>query len=389
MSKRVLLIVLDSCGCGGAPDAAEYGDVGADTLGNTAKAVGGISLPNLQAMGLGNLTTIQGVEPAQAPTGAFGRLQERSAGKDTTTGHWELAGLLTTDPFAVFPDGFDKGLLDKFSKETGRGILGNKAASGTEILEELGPVQMESGDWIVYTSADSVFQIAAHEDVIPLAELYAACKTARNLCDPLHLGRVIARPYIGEPGAFSRTYNRHDFGMPPHGETILDQLKAANIPAIGVGKISDIYCGRGLSESIHSEGNADGLKKTAERFARFDRGLLFINLIDFDSAYGHRRDPEGFAGALRDFDEYLPQLTTLVGEDDLLMITADHGNDPTYRGTDHTREHVPMLVYGPERAAGVDLGLRIGFFDVAATIAEAFDLDAPKNGRSFYKELTS
>lgn len=389
MIKRVLLIVLDSCGCGGDPGAADYGDAGADTLGHTAEAVGGLALPNLQALGLGNLTTIRGVPPAAAPSAAFGRLQERSAGKDTTTGHWELAGLLTEQPFAVFPGGFDKALLTRFADETGRGVLGNRAASGTEIIEELGPEHMASGKWIVYTSADSVFQIAAHEEVVPLAELYAACKIARKLVDPLRVGRVIARPFVGQPGGFTRTYNRHDFGMPPPAPTLLDQLKAAGTPVVGVGKISDIFSGQGLSESIHTEGNLDGLRKTAERFARLRAGLVFVNLIDFDSLYGHRRNAPGFAAALAELDAFLPRITELCGEQDLLLITADHGNDPLHAGSDHTREQVPLLAYGPPRAAGVALGTRDGFFDVAATIAEALGGAAPAHGVSFYSDLVA
>ncbi len=389
MSERVLLIVLDSCGCGGDPDAATYGDAGADTLGHTAAAVDGLSLPNLRALGLGNLTEIAGVAPAERPTGAFGRMQERSVGKDTTTGHWELAGLQISEPFAVFPDGFSDELLARFAKRTGRGVLGNKAASGTEIIEELGPEHLATGKWIVYTSADSVFQIAAHEEEAPLSELYAACKVARELGDPLRIGRVIARPFVGEAGAFQRTYNRHDFSMPPTGPTVLDAVKDAGLPVVGVGKISDIYSGQGLTESIHSEGNADGLNKTANRFSGMDRGLLFVNLIDFDSLYGHRRNPEGFAEALVEFDSFLPRLTELVGPDDLLLISADHGNDPTHGGSDHTREHVPLLAYGPRQAAGRALGTRDGFFDVAATIAEALDVEPPNDhGVSFYGALT-
>ena len=387
MSRRVLLIVLDSCGVGGAADAADYGDAGADTLGHTATAVGGLALPNLGALGLGNLARIPGVDPAARPTAAFGRMAECSTGKDTTTGHWELAGLLTSEPFAVFPEGFPAELIARFAAETGRGVLGNKPASGTAIIEELGPTQLQTGEWIVYTSGDSVWQIAAHEDKIPLDELYAACKVARQLCDPLRVGRVIARPFVGEAGAFERTFNRHDFGMPPPEPTLLDRLKADGLPVVGVGKIGDIFSGSGLSESIHSEGNADGLRKTAERFARLQDGLLFVNLIEFDSHYGHRRDPQGFARALTEFDRFLPQLTALVNDDDLLLITADHGNDPTHAGTDHTREHVPLLAFGPPAAAGQNLGLRQGFFELAATVAEALGIDPLGRGASFGAEI--
>ncbi|MCC6747627.1 MAG: phosphopentomutase [Deltaproteobacteria bacterium] len=387
MSQRVLLIVLDSCGCGRAADADRYGDAGADTIGHTARAVGGLKVPHLGALGLGNLTRAEGVSSADAPRAAYGRLAEASAGKDTTTGHWELAGLVTTEPFRTFPDGFSEELIAAFAEETGRGVLGNVPASGTAILDELGEEHLRTGSWIVYTSADSVFQIAAHEEKVPLEELYAACRVARRLCDPLKVGRVIARPFVGSPGAFKRTYNRHDFGMPPPEPTLLDRLHAAGVPVVGVGKIGDIFSGQGLSESIHTEGNADGLVKTRDRFARLDRGLVFVNLIDFDSLYGHRRDATGFARCLEEFDAFLPELLPLVGQDDLLILTADHGNDPTHAGTDHTREHVPLLAYGPARAAGRNLGVRTSFCDVGATIAEALGLAALPRGQSFYGEV--
>jgi phosphopentomutase len=385
--RRVVLLVLDSCGCGGAADAADYGDAGADTLGHTAHAVGGLELPHLRGLGLGNLTEMRGVPAAAAPGGAFGRMNERSAGKDTTTGHWELSGLVTTEPFRTFTDGFPSELIEAFVRETGRGVLGNKVASGTDVIEELGPEQRRTGAWIVYTSVDSVFQVAAHEDVIPLDELYAACRIARRLCDPYRIGRVIARPFRGEPGSLERTYDRHDYAMPPHAETVLDRLAEAGIPIVGVGKIGDIFCGQGIAESIRSAGNVDGMHKTIERLRTLTHGLLFTNLVDFDSRYGHRRDPAGFARALRQFDEQLPALVEQIGNDDLLMITADHGNDPTHRGTDHTREQVPLLVYGPKGAAGVDLGARESFCDVAATLAEAFGQSWSGCGRSFISEI--
>lgn len=388
MTKRVLLIVLDSCGCGGAPDAAQYGDAGADTIGHTARAVGGLRLPHLESLGLGRLTSVEGVSAVATPRGAFGRMQERSAGKDTTTGHWEIAGLITTQPFRVFPDGFPAEFIEAFERETRRKTLGNKPASGTVILDELGAEHVKTGHWIVYTSADSVFQIAAHEEVIPLDELYRACTIARRLCDPLYVGRVIARPFVGKPGSFKRTYHRRDFGMPPHEPTILDALKREQKPVIGVGKIGDIFCERGLSESIHTEGNADGLAKTKARFETLDSGFMFVNLIDFDSLYGHRRDPQGFARALEAFDAVLPELLDLITPNDLLIITADHGNDPTHSGSDHTREHVPLLVYGPPMAKGKNLGTRNGFIDIAATIAEAFGIAPFPRGTSFYRDVT-
>ena len=387
MSKRVLLMVLDSCGCGGDPGAPDYGDAGADTLGHTAAAVDGLKLPALQRLGLGNLTQIQGVPPINDAEAAFGCMQEASVGKDTTTGHWEIAGLITEKPFEVYEDGFPQELINAFAKETGRKVLGNIAASGTDIIKDLGPEQLRTGAWIVYTSADSVFQIAAHEDTIPLSELYAACKVARRLCDPLRVARIIARPFVGEEGSFERTYNRHDFGMPPTGPTVLDVVKEAGLPVIGVGKISDIFSGQGLTESIHTEGNADGLDKTLARFQGMEQGLIFVNLIDFDMLYGHRRNPAGFAKALVELDAFLPRILKEIGEDDLLLITADHGNDPTYPGTDHTRERVPILAVGPAGAAGTDLGVRQGFFDIGATIAAALDCGPMPRGVSFYRDL--
>ncbi len=385
--KRAMLMVLDSCGCGGDPDAGAYGDEGANTFAHIAERVGGLSLPNLQGLGLGNICSLQGVPSVKQPRAAFGRMQEKSRGKDTTTGHWEIAGLITQEPFQVFAKGFPKDLIEAFARETGRPVLGNKPASGTAIIEELGAEHLRTGAWIVYTSADSVFQIAAHEEKISLTELYNACKVARRLCDPLRVARIIARPFIGQPGSFTRTYNRHDFGMPPPSPTLLDYLHEAKLPVVGVGKISDIFSGRGLMESIHTEGNADGLQKTIERFSRLDAGLLFVNLIDFDMLYGHRRNVQGFATALREFDYQLPQLLNVIEPTDLLIITADHGNDPTFRGTDHTREQVPLLVYGPTQAAGKDLGLRNGFMDVAATIAEALGVRPLTEGTSFYQEI--
>lgn len=386
-AERVVLLVLDSCGCGAASDAAAYGDAGADTLGHTAAAVGGLALPTLESLGLGRAAALQGVAAADQARAAFGRLQPRAVGKDTTTGHWELAGLVLDQPFRTFPTGFPAALIDAFVAATGRPVLGNRPASGTEIIDELGPAQLASGAWIVYTSADSVFQIAAHEQRIPLAELYAACETARRLCDPLQVGRVIARPYVGQPGGFARTYNRHDYGMPPSGPTVLDALSAAGVPVVGVGKIGDIFSGRGLSRSVRTAGNQDGLQQTARALAALTRGLIFVNLIDFDALYGHRRDAPGFALALRELDAALPALLAQLGPQDLLLITADHGNDPTFRGTDHTREQVPLLAYGPPGAAGRDLGLRESFADVAATIAEALGVGPPSSGSSFWSEL--
>ncbi len=384
---RAVLIVLDSCGVGAAPDAARYGDVGANTLGNLSRRVGGLQLPNLAALGLGHLTEVAGVPRTTAPRGAFGRLRERSAGKDTTTGHWEIAGLQIDQAFPTFTSGFPEELLARFRAETGRGVLGNCAASGTTILDELGPEHLRSGDFIVYTSADSVFQIAAHEEVVPLPELYRACTIARRLCDDYKIGRVIARPFVGTPGAFKRTYNRRDFAMPPPEPTVLSRIADAGLPVVGVGKIWDIFAGHGVTQNIHSEGNSDGLELTLKALAETPRGLVFVNLVDFDMLYGHRRDPAGYAQALREFDDFLPRLRAQLGPRDLVLLTADHGNDPTWQGSDHTREEVPILAFGaaaPHRDHA-DLGVRDGFFDVAQTLCDGFGLPAWPRGQSFLK----
>jgi phosphopentomutase len=384
---RVVLIVLDSCGCGAMPDAARYGDEGADTLGNLSRHVGGMTLPHLQAYGLGHLTSILGVPPVAAPKGAFGKMREASAGKDTTTGHWEMCGLCVDKPFPTFPQGFPQPMIDAFAKEIGRGVLGNKTASGTTILDELGEEHMKTGAVIVYTSADSVFQIAAHEEVVPLDELYKICEIARRYCDDLPIARVIARPFVGKPGSFKRTYNRRDFSMPPPEPTVLDQIAGRGLPVVGVGKIWDIFAGKGVTENVHSEGNRDGLERTLEAIDRTPRGLVFLNLVDFDMLYGHRRDPAGYYQALQEFDTYLPKIVDKLGPKDLLLITADHGNDPTFRGTDHTRELVPILAIGGN-SAGRDLGVRDGFFDIGQTLADAFGLPPLSRGQSMLPALS-
>ena len=388
---RVVLIVLDSCGCGELPDAAKYGDEGANTLGNLSVHVGGMTLPHLQAYGLGHLTTILGVPPVAAPKGAFGKMKEASAGKDTTTGHWEMAGLQVDQPFPTFPNGFPKALMDSFSKEIGRAVLGNKPASGTTILDELGPEHMKTGAVIVYTSGDSVFQIAAHEEVIPLEELYKICEIARRYCDELPIARVIARPFVGQPGSFKRTYNRRDFSMPPAEKTVLDAIAKAGLPVVGIGKISDIFAGQGITENVHTEGNKDGLEQTLTVLDRVKQGLVFINLVDFDMLYGHRRDPEGYYRALQEFDAFLPQLVAKLGPRDLLLLTADHGNDPTFRGTDHTREFVPILAVGGSsmKSAGRDLGTRLGFYDIGQTLADGFGLPPLPRGQSLLPALSA
>lgn len=378
---RVVVLVLDSVGVGALPDAADYGDVGAATLPNVAKAVGGLSLPNLGALGLGNIVPVEGTPPAKRPKAAFGKLGSRSRGKDTTTGHWELMGLPLEEGFSTWPDGFPREILDVLREKTGREILGNKTASGTAILEELGPEQLRSGAWIVYTSADSVLQIAAHEEKIPLEELYAACKLMRQVGDAHRIGRIIARPYVGQPGSFTRTYNRHDYSFLPHGPTVLDRLTAADVPVLGIGKIKDIFAGQGVPASVSTAGNADGIARTLEAMDSVDEGLVFVNLVDFDMLYGHRNDAPGYAQALRDLDAAVPDLMAHTRPNDLILFTADHGNDPTHPGTDHTREYVPLLAFGP-RARPVDLGVRKSFADVGATVAEIFGVQPPVVGES-------
>jgi phosphopentomutase len=384
--RRAVILVADGVGCGGAPDAAAYGDAGADTLGNIGRATGGLRLPNLEALGLGHLTAIPGVPPASTPHAAWGTMQEASAGKDTITGHWEMAGLVTQTAMATFPNGFPEPITTALAAAAGRGLLGNKAASGTAIIDELGPQHMQTGDLILYTSADSVLQIAAHEQVVPLAELYRTCEAARLIADQHHIGRVIARPFVGQPGAFKRTYNRRDFALVPPAATLLDDLRTAGLDVVGIGKISDIFAGRGLSRSLHSEGNSDGLRLTLEALAALDRGLLFVNLVDFDMLYGHRNDVAGFAAALGELDAWLPALQAALRPDDLAFITADHGNDPTTPGTDHTRERVPLLAFGPS-VRPIPLGTRAAFCDLGQTIAEALGAPRLARGTSFLSAI--
>lgn len=391
---RAVLVVLDSVGIGDAPDAERYGDAGAATLPHVAAAVGGLRLPNLERLGLGRLASILGVSATVEPAGAFGRATEVSAGKDTTTGHWELGGLELATPFATFPDGFPAEVIAAFVAATGRGALGNVAASGTEILDALGEEHRRTGDWIVYTSADSVFQVAAHEEVVPVDELYRACAAARRIVDPLQVGRVIARPFVGSGrGAFSRTPRRRDFSLPPPGPTVLERAADAGLPVVGVGKIWDIFAGRGVTAKRPTRDNADGVAATVAALEAMERdgarGLVVTNLIDFDSSWGHRRDPAGYARCLEELDGLLPRLLAGIRPDrDLLVLTADHGNDPTAPGSDHTRERVPILAFGPRAAAGVDLGTRASFADVGATLAAALDVPPPPRGASFLEALS-
>ncbi|MTI79376.1 MAG: phosphopentomutase [Firmicutes bacterium] len=373
--NRVVIIVLDSVGIGELPDADEYGDGGSNTLANTAKAVGGLKLPQMAKLGLGNIAKVEGVAPENNPSGAYGKMAEQSKGKDTTTGHWELSGIILDNPFPVFPDGFPEDFIKQYQKRIGREILGNKVASGTSIIEELGQKHMETGKPIVYTSADSVFQIAAHEKVISVEQLYNYCETAREmLTGDLAVGRVIARPFEGQPDNFKRTANRHDYSLQPTKTTILDLLQDNHYDVLAVGKIFDIFAGRGITKHVRTKSNMEGVEKTLDFLREESNGLIFTNLVEYDQAFGHRNDPQGYAKALEEFDEILPEIINELKEDDILIITADHGCDPTTISTDHSREYVPLLVCGPQVQGGVDLGVRSTFADVAATIAQVFNI---------------
>jgi len=385
--KRIFLIVLDSFGIGALPDAADFGDTGANTLASCA-ASQKLHIPNLTAAGLGNIDGVTCIPQTRTPTGAYGRMAERSRGKDTTIGHWELAGIISDDPLPTYPQGFPEEVLKPFREQTGRGILANAPWSGTEVIEKYGAEHMKTGDLIVYTSADSVFQIAAHEDIVPPEQLYEYCRIARKLLQGKHgVGRVIARPFIGTPGNFKRTANRHDFSLEPPKETLLDKVKAAGKASIGVGKIHDIFAGRGLTEYVYNKSNLDGLNHTSHFAAQDFEGLCFVNLVDFDMVYGHRRDIDGYAAALSEFDRWLGDFLPTLGDEDVLFITADHGCDPGYTATtDHTREYVPVLVLGKGVKPG-NLGTRESFADLAATVADLLDVDLDTPGKSFAKEI--
>ncbi len=373
--QRVVLITLDGVGVGALPDAGDYGDKGANTLLHVAQRCGGLNLPNLQRLGLGNIEPLPGVPPASSPLAAFGRMRERSAGKDTTTGHWELAGLIQEEPFPTYPCGFPEEIIGALAREIGIVPLGNVAASGTDILQRLGEEHLRTGRPIVYTSADSVFQIAAHEEIIPLERLYRICRTARRLLDPHRIGRVIARPFLGRtPAEFRRTANRKDFSLPPTAPTVLDRLTEAGFEVHAVGKVHDIFCGRGITRHLPTCSDADGMEQTRRALAEVKKGLIFTNLVDFDTLYGHRLDWRGFGVALEDFDRRLPGLMESLTPTDLLILTADHGCDPTTPGTDHTREYVPVLLWHRE-GKGRDLGVRATFADVGAAIAENFGVE--------------
>lgn len=386
-NRRVILIVLDSVGAGEAPDAAAYGDVGSNTLGNIAAAMGGLHLPNLQKLGLGNILPLVGVPAVAEPSGAFGRMQEISCGKDTTAGHWELAGTPLLNPLPTYPHGFPAELLAEFERQIGRGALGNIPASGTVIIEQLGEEHLRTGKPIVYTSADSVFQIAAHEEIIPLPQLYEMCQIARRLLVGEHgVGRVIARPFVGQPGSFKRTANRRDFSLPPPAGNLLETVQAAGLPVVAIGKIHDIFADRHIDFSYPTKDNADGMQTILATMAKHSTGLIWANLVDFDMQFGHRNDVAGYAAALEAFDAWLPQLLAQLQPADLLLITADHGNDPTTSSTDHSREYVPVLASGAMVAGGRDLGIRPSFADLGATAADylgAGKLPALPAGNSF------
>jgi phosphopentomutase len=384
---RAIVIVMDSVGIGELPDADVYGDQGSNTLGNIARQVP-LNIPTLAACGLSRVVDLPGVPIAEVPRGAFGRMAERSAGKDSVTGHWELMGLVIERPFPTFPHGFPPDLIHAFEQRIGRRTIGNVVASGTEVIERLGAEHMRTGAPIVYTSADSVFQIAAHEEVVPVAQLYHFCEVAYALVvEGLGIGRVIARPFVGQPGGFQRTANRHDYAMPPRGETLLDHLVAAGVPVTAIGKINDLFAGRGISATHSTKSDDEGMSRVEAQMAHQDRGLIFANLVDFDTVYGHRNDVTGYAANLERFDTALANLLPRLRQDDLLIVTADHGNDPSTPSTDHSREYVPVLVIGPQVSAGSDLGTRTSFADLAQTLADVFGVRRVAHGTSFLHQL--
>lgn len=369
------------------PDAAQYGDAGSDTLGNIAR-LRGLKLPNLARLGLGNIKPLAGIAPASRPAAAFGRCTLASPGKDTTTGHWEMVGIHLEKPFPLYPHGFPREIMGEFERRTGRRALGNKPASGTEIIKELGAEHIRTGSPIVYTSADSVFQVAAHEEIIPLEELYRICEVAREILrGPHEVGRVIARPFVGSPGHFTRTPNRHDYAVPPPAGMLLDQLEARGVTVHSIGKISDVFLGRGIGKSDKTKNNTDGMAKTLDAVRQTREGLIFVNLVDFDQQYGHRNDVEGYGAALEQFDAWLPELEKMLTPDDLAIFTADHGCDPTTPSTDHSREYVPLLAAGPKARGGVNLGLRATLSDIGQTVAANFETHIAQ-GSSFLPEIT-
>ena len=388
MPRRVIIIVLDSVGIGEMPDAAQYGDYGSNTLGNIASLMGGLHLPHLEKLGLGNIDLIKGVLETSNPKGNFGKMAELSVGKDTTTGHWEMAGVILERALPTFPQGFPQEFIERYELAIGRTVLGNEVASGSEIIQRFGEEHVRTGKPIVYTSADSVFQVAAHEEIIPLAELMSICQIARDmLTDEMQVGRVIARPFLGEVGQFYRTPNRHDFAINPPHKILMEYVQERGLDVCAVGKIRDIYAGRGITDFDTTKGNMEGVNKTIEYMNKVEAGLIMTNLVDFDMLYGHRNNVEGYARALEEFDERLPEIYAALLPEDMLIITADHGCDPTRQGTDHTREYVPLLVYGPMLKKGVNLGIRSTFADLGATIAEYLETEPISKGNSFYTEI--
>lgn len=388
MVKRVILIVLDSVGIGELPDSANYGDIGSDTLGNISKAVKGISLPNMEKIGLGHITDIKNINKVQSPTGAFGKCAELSIGKDTVTGHWEIAGLVLREPLNTYPNGFSEEIIKEFEEKIGRRIIGNKVASGTEIIKELGEEHVKTGYPIVYTSADSVFQIAAHEEVISLDELYKMCKIAREMfVGEKVIGRIIARPFRYINGEFTRTANRRDFALDPFEKTMLDYIKQKGLNVMAVGKIEDIYNKKGITEAVHINGNMDGVDKTLEYMKKDKDGLIFTNLVDFDMLYGHRNDFEGYAKALIEFDNRVPEIISNMKDEDVLILTADHGCDPTTGSTDHSREYVPVLIYGKQIKSGINIGIRNSYCDIGKTVLSLLNVENILYGESFAKEI--
>ncbi|AMO84894.1 Phosphopentomutase [Solibacillus isronensis B3W22] len=387
--KKIHVIVMDSVGIGEAPDADKFGDAGSNTLGHIAEKMNGLNMPNMEKLGLSNIRELKGINKTEEPAAFYGMMQEASVGKDTMTGHWEIMGLNIDTPFKVYPEGFPEELISKLEAATGRKVLCNLPYSGTAVIDDYGPEHMETGAIIVYTSADPVMQIAAHEEIIPVEELYKICEIARKLTLDAEflVGRVIARPFVGQPGNFTRTSNRHDYALTPFGRTTMAEMKDSNLDVIAIGKISDIFNGDGVTEAIRTKDNTDGMDKMAEVVRRDFHGISFLNLVDFDANFGHRRDPIGYGQALEEFDRRLPEVLDALSADDLLIITADHGNDPTFPGTDHTREYVPLIVYSPRFTAGAELELRETFADIAATIADNFNIAAPQFGKSFLAEL--
>ena len=388
--SRVVWVIIDSVGIGALPDSKEFGDIGVNTLGNIVKEHKDIKIPNLIKLGVGNIDGVDFLEKIERPMGIFGKCSEVSQGKDTTTGHWEMTGILVETPFKTFENGFPKEIIDEFERRTGRKVVANKPASGTAILDEYGEHQMKTGDVIVYTSADSVFQIAAHEEIIPLDELYKMCEIAREIMmGDNAVARIIARPYIGTGiGKFERTSNRRDYSLNPFEPTVLDNIKESGLDVIAVGKIEDIFNGQGITEAIHTKDNMHGVDETINYIKKENNGLIFTNLVDFDSKYGHRRDSLGYKKALEEFDARIPEIIESLNDDDILIINADHGNDPTYKGTDHTREYIPVLVYGKSLKTGVNLGIRNSFADIGATVADILNVKMPKHGTSFKNEMT-